>query len=230
MQPKPATTNEITMAGPANWAAATPVSVKMPVPIMAPIPSVTRLIGPSERRSVCSPVAVASAMIMLSGFLAKSWLAIRLPPRLVLPLPLVPACCPSITISPLLVYLSEQMTSIRITRSPPGIAPLAVREAWVGLVLPAVDTESDAGAAYWINNFRPPPRGSPWKLWDYVRWFASIRVMIGYAVPSLDALTVLEENRPEFATWWWEHAPTWWLLPTARLVFPKRCAEVVTTD
>src|SRR6185437_296159 len=49
----------------------------MPVPMIAPMPSVMRFMGPSERLSECSPVADASAMIVLSGFFANSWLAIH---------------------------------------------------------------------------------------------------------------------------------------------------------
>ena len=66
----PASTNESTMAGPAYKAAAAPVSTKMPVPMMAPIPSVIRLIGPSARLRQCSPVSCASARIVSIGFWA----------------------------------------------------------------------------------------------------------------------------------------------------------------
>ena len=38
MQPMPAMTKEMTMAGPACCAAARPVSTKMPVPMMPPMP------------------------------------------------------------------------------------------------------------------------------------------------------------------------------------------------
>ncbi len=38
MQPVPAITKEITIAGPACCAAASPVSTKMPVPMIPPIP------------------------------------------------------------------------------------------------------------------------------------------------------------------------------------------------
>jgi hypothetical protein len=43
--------NEIMIAGPAHWAAALPVSTKMPVPMMQPMPSRTRFSAPSERFS-----------------------------------------------------------------------------------------------------------------------------------------------------------------------------------
>jgi hypothetical protein len=42
-------TKESNTAGPAFRAAAVPVSTKMPVPIMAPMPSVVRFNGPKAR-------------------------------------------------------------------------------------------------------------------------------------------------------------------------------------
>ena len=45
----PATTIDNTTAGPACAAAAWPVRTKMPVPMMAPMPSRVRSIGPSTR-------------------------------------------------------------------------------------------------------------------------------------------------------------------------------------
>src|SRR2546428_3355729 len=59
------------MAGPVYCAAASPVRTKMPVPMMAPMPSVTRLIGPSTRLSECSPVLAASTFSCSIDFVAK---------------------------------------------------------------------------------------------------------------------------------------------------------------
>ena len=47
----PVSTNEIMIAGPAHSAAAWPVSTKIPVPMMQPMPSSTRFSAPSERLS-----------------------------------------------------------------------------------------------------------------------------------------------------------------------------------
>src|SRR5215472_4289818 len=49
------------MAGPAYSAAAEPVKTKIPAPMTAPIPSVTRLMGPRARFSECSPVSLPSS-------------------------------------------------------------------------------------------------------------------------------------------------------------------------
>ena len=58
------------MAGPAFSAAAIPVSENSPAPMMAPIPSATRLSGPSVRFSVWAPPS-DSAMMRLRGLMAS---------------------------------------------------------------------------------------------------------------------------------------------------------------
>src|SRR5215475_13072655 len=63
---------EMTIAGPDFVAAAWPVNTKMPVPIIAPMPRVTRLTGPNARFKVCSPVAAASALILSIDLVANN--------------------------------------------------------------------------------------------------------------------------------------------------------------
>ena len=55
----PASTNDSTTAGPEFCAATVPVSTKIPVPMIAPMPSSVRLNGPSARRRLCSLAASA---------------------------------------------------------------------------------------------------------------------------------------------------------------------------
>ena len=70
------------MAGPALCAAACPVSTKIPAPMIAPMPSVIRLIGPSARFRECSCSSAASCMITFSGFVASNGFPIRdFPPK-----------------------------------------------------------------------------------------------------------------------------------------------------
>ncbi len=54
MQPTPASTNDSTIAGPACWAAASPVSTKMPVPMMPPMPKAIRAGTPNARFKLLS--------------------------------------------------------------------------------------------------------------------------------------------------------------------------------
>src|SRR5512146_1127645 len=62
---------EIGTARPAYNAAAWPVSTKIPAPMMAPTPSVTRLNGPRVRLSDVSPVASASARSAVMDLVAQ---------------------------------------------------------------------------------------------------------------------------------------------------------------
>ena len=68
MQPMPAMTKEMTIAGPACCAAASPVSTKMPVPMMPPIPNVIRDGMPSARTS---PSSEASFLYSAIGLVAN---------------------------------------------------------------------------------------------------------------------------------------------------------------
>src|SRR2546425_8857610 len=58
-------------AGPAYSAATCPVITKIPAPMTAPMPSVTRLRGPSARLRACSPAASASARRVAIGLVAN---------------------------------------------------------------------------------------------------------------------------------------------------------------
>ena len=70
-------TKESISAGPALSWAAMPVSTKMPVPMMAPMPRLVSCTGPSTRRRRFSPFISSSSSS--SGFLAKSGLPMRAP-------------------------------------------------------------------------------------------------------------------------------------------------------
>src|SRR4026207_982139 len=74
----PANTKESTTAGPALSAATVPVRTKMPVPMMAPMPSRVRLSGPSTRFRLWSPAAWACSTatdFRLKRFIRPRWLA-----------------------------------------------------------------------------------------------------------------------------------------------------------
>src|SRR5512138_565885 len=68
--------NERAIDGPAYWAAAAPVSTKMPAPMMAPMPSVVRFIALNVRFRPCSESA-ASALSRAIDLVAKSGDAIH---------------------------------------------------------------------------------------------------------------------------------------------------------
>src|SRR5580704_14459509 len=62
------------MAGPANCAAACPVMTKMPAPMTAPTPRVSRLIGPRARRRQFSPVSSDSFISVSTDMVANSFM------------------------------------------------------------------------------------------------------------------------------------------------------------
>src|SRR5579872_5218483 len=76
MQVMPETTKESIRAGPVRSCAATPVSTKMPVPMMAPTPKLESWTGPRMRRSRFSLRSSSSSMAC--GFVWNSWLGIGL--------------------------------------------------------------------------------------------------------------------------------------------------------
>src|SRR5579862_8794774 len=76
MQVMPETTKESMRAGPVRSCAATPVSTKMPVPMIAPTPKAESWTGPRMRRRRLSLRSSSSSIAC--GFLWKSWLGIGL--------------------------------------------------------------------------------------------------------------------------------------------------------
>lgn len=117
------------------------------------------------------------------------------------------------------------MATNRIVSPPPGEAPLAVREAWVGLELPL-----------------PPGRGShqrPWRGFGVLSgprtlWQELTRIVLGrvnknpgYVVNALAAINLLAVKDPSAAAWWREHCPH--LLTGRRyFVFAAEACEVLS--
>src|SRR5580693_8778412 len=64
--------------GPAYSDAAEPVITKMPAPMIAPMPKVTRFTGPSARFRLCSPVSLDSSISMVIDFVANKGLPMQL--------------------------------------------------------------------------------------------------------------------------------------------------------
>jgi hypothetical protein len=113
------------------------------------------------------------------------------------------------------------MASIRITNVPPGEAPLAIRQAWVGLVLPL---RRKRPGRYFASGVLSGPRSVRESL-IYLLAFR-YRIHSGYIVPTLLAIEVLERSNPAAARWWRENAPH---AVRARrfLVFSTECCQPV---
>jgi hypothetical protein len=113
------------------------------------------------------------------------------------------------------------MASVRITSAPPGEAPAEIRQAWVGLELPIVRRTPQR---YLGSGVLTGPR-SIRALFLHL-FTLRLHVHVGYVVPSLEAIDILEKSRPEAARWWHEHAPQM-LQPKRRFLFAPECCEIV---
>lgn len=100
--------------------------------------------------------------------------------------------------------------SVRIISIPPGEAPLAVRTAWVGLILPLTDSQvvPDRQVAYGVMS--GARTDSP----------------AGFAVNGSRAVQVLSQADPKAAQWWRENAPQVFE-QGYELVFPAEVCEMV---
>lgn len=84
----------------------------------------------------------------------------------------------------------ESTGRIRIVKTPDGEAPLEIREAWVGLVLPCDPYLGypDEGMERGVLNNKEAPLNR-----------------CGFSVPQDQAIAILEQKKPEVAKWWKEH-------------------------
>src|SRR5258706_4853553 len=111
------------------------------------------------------------------------------------------------------------MASIRITSTPPGEAPVSIREAWVGLELPLL---RDKPLRYLGSGVLSGPRSLVATLVHLVTF--RLKVYTAYVVPSLAAIEILEKTDGTAAQWWRENAPH-----TVRrgrhFLFPPECCR-----
>ena len=114
------------------------------------------------------------------------------------------------------------MASIRIIATPAGEAPLHVREAWVGLVLPLAPDRGGPRRVVRAFGVLSGPRTFLGTFWSRLRG-NSLRVD-GYAVPILAALEVLGQSNPAAEQWWRDHTGHL-IKPNGRLVFEAKACE-----
>jgi hypothetical protein len=98
---------------------------------------------------------------------------------------------------------------IRIISTPPGEAPLSIREAWVGLELPLATTQD---------------QGQQLAGMGVLSW--SPCFMTGYVVQGRVALEHLAAHSTEAAAWWRENVPAV-LEPGYQFIFPvENCQKL----
>jgi hypothetical protein len=114
------------------------------------------------------------------------------------------------------------MASIRINNTPPGEAPVAIREAWVGLELPLLH---DKPLRYLGSGALTGPRSLLQTLIHLVTLRLTLKT--GFVVPSRSAIEILAKTNPAAARWWRENAPHT-TRPGRRFLFAPECCERVT--
>jgi hypothetical protein len=113
---------------------------------------------------------------------------------------------------------------IRIVATPPGEAPLWVREKWLGLCLPVADGRGARDA--YVSGVLSGPRN---RFLAFVwRFLGRLGRRSGYAVYVRDAVRELEKTAPDAAAWWKEDAARL-QAPGRKFLFRTPDCEVVET-
>jgi hypothetical protein len=113
------------------------------------------------------------------------------------------------------------MASVRIIDTPPGEAPLDIRQAWVGLELPVL---AKRPVRYLGSGVMTGPKTFTQTLLHLI----TLRLVVqsGYVVPATRAIEILEAVRPEAARWWREHAAHA-IRARRKFLFSPECCEYV---
>ena len=119
------------------------------------------------------------------------------------------------------------MPFVRIIAVPPGDAPLHVRRAWVGLVVPMhVKFGADPHRVS-VFGVMTGPRWFFSRAWAYLTGRAN--KVSGYVLDPRTCVDLLEKKDPEAAGWWRRHA-SHMLQPGRHFVFSSEVCEVVWDD
>jgi hypothetical protein len=116
------------------------------------------------------------------------------------------------------------MPSVRIIAVPPGEAPLEVRQAWVGLVLPIDERFGGLPVRVPVFGVRTAPTSMLARMWAMITGGA--RLVDGYVLDPQRCVDILEDHDRKAAMWWRDYAPHM-LKKGKRFVFPANVCEVV---
>ena len=92
------------------------------------------------------------------------------------------------------------MANIRIVACPPGEAPRAIREAWVGVELPLPHGRRSRRRTFSTSGVLSGPRTWWQRLLGAL--LGQFRKESGYAVNALEAVNILAAKDPVAAAWW----------------------------
>jgi hypothetical protein len=116
--------------------------------------------------------------------------------------------------------------SVRITSAPPGDAPLWVREAWIGLVLPVAKCDGPVVAlTFGVLSGRSNSVASTLK----GLLLGQAKVAKGYAIEAATAVDLLDAANREAADWWRRETPHL-LKPKCNFVFQNEVCEEVRDE
>lgn len=114
---------------------------------------------------------------------------------------------------------------VRIVQTPPGEAPIEIREAWVGLVLPLLPDEVGPRQV-WTQGVLTGPRTFLGYL--FARLFGRFKIVNGFCVDAAGAVQVLAQHDIRAATWWNTHVPAS-VQPGRALIFHAEACQLVET-
>ena len=119
------------------------------------------------------------------------------------------------------------MPFVRFISVPPGEAPLNVRRAWVGLVVPLDTRFGNQPRQVSVFGVVTGPRDLLVRLWDVLTGKAP--KVDGFILPARQCVDLLEGKDPKAAAWWRENAPHM-LAPGKFFVFAADACEVLDAD
>ncbi|WEK04171.1 MAG: hypothetical protein P0Y65_18625 [Candidatus Devosia phytovorans] len=120
----------------------------------------------------------------------------------------------------------HRLRGIEITSMPLGDAPLKVRQAWIGLILPLDPGHPQDAVATEGYSVLSETRGlQTWLRWLLRRPYPA-GTYTGYVVPSAEAIRILAEVSPQSARWWSRNVPSF-MHPQATFIFDADCCRLV---
>ena len=116
------------------------------------------------------------------------------------------------------------MGQVRIISTPPGEAPLDVRRAWVGVVVPLPDDHPEEPVRVLTDGVLTAPRTMLGRIWS--RLTGRTQWWTGFELEGAECISALARSSPSAAQWWRDNAPRF-LEPGHRLVFPSNSCELL---
>lgn len=110
---------------------------------------------------------------------------------------------------------------VRIIQTPPGEAPVEVREKWVGLVLPVASGGRGPRRALTFGVVTGP-KSFVGRLRDFL--LGRFKSVDGYPVEVATAVDILAQHHPDAADWWRTVAR---LRPGGTLIFHAHFCDLV---